>query len=69
MFFYRLRSHCIIDSDVYKKICSICKDFYESGSTNSFLLAHIVDLCEEMTQSNISNDFFNIPFALEVRKI
>lgn len=60
-------SHCIVQSDIHEKVCNFCKDLYHNKSTNPFLLAYLVDLCDEMIQLNLDNSFFNIKLALQVR--
>ncbi|KAK6621548.1 hypothetical protein RUM44_001355 [Polyplax serrata] len=61
-----LMSHCIVQSDIHEKVCNFCKDLYHNKSTNPFLLAYLVDLCDEMIQLNLDNSFFNIKLALQL---
>lgn len=63
----RVMSHCLIGSEIYEKVCKFCIDMYQNGNTTPYLLAYIIDLCDEMVQLNFNSSFFTIALALQVR--
>ncbi|XP_034235243.1 protein farnesyltransferase/geranylgeranyltransferase type-1 subunit alpha isoform X2 [Thrips palmi] len=47
-------------------VLKFCQDLYESGSRGPYLLAFIIDVCEESFELGINNEFYTIQKALQL---
>lgn len=58
--------HTEYNSDVNHKVRNFCEDLYDQGNRSPYLLAYLIDLCEDAIQHKASDASLNCQRALEV---
>ena len=49
-----------------KNVKKVCEDLYSSGNRSPFLLAFLVDICEENIQRRDGDEAYSLDHAIEV---